>query len=292
MFKRASNSLKKYKKSILRQETMLVEQREIIEAFLRREGLLTTQVDGSEVTDIKQVPNLLQPKPSGKKMAVQPKLVGHEDIWKWLGSVANNSNIKVLEIGSRAVASDFFWRSVAPNADYVGFDYIDGKNVDVVGDAHSLSSYFADEFFDIVISSAVFEHLAMPWIVAEEISKVLKVGGHVVTETHFAFKEHELPWNFFQFHFEGLKVLFNERLGFETIDFGFSNPLVAWFSAEASEYLRGQQITDIYCHSHILSRKIETVIRSGDAPFDWRSTLSDLQKSSSYPKKTGLSAND
>ena len=60
----------------------------------------------------------------------------------------------------------------SPAASYVGFDFYPGENVDVVGDAHKLSSYFGhDEKFDLIFSSAVFEHLHMPWIVAQEIQK-------------------------------------------------------------------------------------------------------------------------
>lgn len=77
----------------------------------------------------------------------------------------------------------------------------------------------------------------MPWIVAEEIAKILKIGGLVCIETHFSFGEHEMPWNFFQFNSEGLKVLFNSRLGFEVLDSGMSNPVVGRFSADASDYL-------------------------------------------------------
>lgn len=70
----------------------------------------------------------------------------------------------ILEVGSRRVTSDSLWlrkttRSVG--ARYVGFDYYAGSNVDVVGDAHRLSSYFSEQF-DVVYSSAVFKHLAMP----------------------------------------------------------------------------------------------------------------------------------
>ncbi len=39
---------------------------------------------------------------------------------------------------------------------------MDGENVDLVIDAHRLSEYFDKESFDLVISFAVFEHLAMP----------------------------------------------------------------------------------------------------------------------------------
>ena len=45
------------------------------------------------------------------------------------------------------------------------------------GDAHKLSSYFTGEKFDLIYSSAVLEHFAMPWIVATEIARILKVGA-------------------------------------------------------------------------------------------------------------------
>lgn len=52
------------------------------------------------------------------------------------------------------------------------------------GDAHYLFSYFEDgKKFDLIFSSAVFEHLAMPWKVAEEISKMLRCGGYFFVET-------------------------------------------------------------------------------------------------------------
>ena len=50
-------------------------------------------------------------------------------------------------------------------ANYTGFDLYDGVNVEVVGDAHNLSQYF-DKQYDLIFCSAVFEHFAMPWIVA------------------------------------------------------------------------------------------------------------------------------
>lgn len=218
-----------------------------------------------------------------------PDLVSHDKLWTYLGSIANDPDVTLLEIGSRAVVSDSLWKKVAPKANYIGFDYLAGKNVDIVGDAHLLSRYIPDESVDVVISNSVFEHLAAPWLVAEEISKVLKVGGHAIVETHFCFSEHELPWNFFNFHYEGLKFLFNERLGFECLDYGFSNPLAAWFSLDASPNLRGRRVGGVFCHSSILARKTRTVLTSSSGPFDWKEGVEQLTGTSSYPKNTFLS---
>ena len=142
------------------------------------------------------------------RITKRPQFASHDNIWNWLRINASKPNLKVLEIGSRSVVSDAVWKNFISEADYTGFDVSHGKNVDVVGDIHSLSNYFPDNHFDFIISFAVFEHLAMPWIATEEISKVLKPGGHVVIETHFSYSEHELPWHYFQFNSNALEVLF------------------------------------------------------------------------------------
>lgn len=98
--------------------------------------------------------------------------------------------MNVLEIGSREVTGKSKDRDGFNQAQYTGFDYYPGENVDIVGDAHKLSSYFNEtRQFDMIYSSACFEHFAMPWVVATEISKMLKTGGIVFVETHFSFKK-------------------------------------------------------------------------------------------------------
>jgi hypothetical protein len=83
----------------------------------------------------------------------------------------NHQGMRILEVGSREVTGPSAGRQMFTKAEYIGFDYYPGKNVDVVGDAHRLSSYFQPgEKFDIIYSSACFEHFAMPWVVAVEIA--------------------------------------------------------------------------------------------------------------------------
>jgi hypothetical protein len=62
----------------------------------------------------------------------------------------------------------------------------------------------------------------MPWLVATEIAKLLKVGGVLFVETHFSFSSHERPWHFFQFSDMALRVLFSPALGMECIEAGMS----------------------------------------------------------------------
>lgn len=210
----------------------------------------------------------------------------HTKIWDWVGSFAAKKDLRVLEIGSRAVISDSKWKHFIPDAHYTGFDVLPGPNVDVVGDAHYLSEYFEPNSFDLVISFAVFEHLAMPWIVAEEISKILDTNGHVCIETHFSFSEHELPWHFFQFNSNALEVLFCKELGFENIiDSGMDNPIIGVFAPDSSPNLRGQMVPHLYCHSAIIAQKSgKSQIRDGQQ-FDWRAIAQRISSESMYPKR-------
>ena len=202
--------------------------------------------------------------------------------WKhYLIEIGNKPGMKILEIGSREVTGKSDMRQNFSRASYVGFDYYPGNNVDIVGDAHKLSSYFKeDEKFDLIFSSAVFEHLAMPWIVAQEISKLLKIGGFIFIETHFSFSSHERPWHFFQFSDMALKVLFSPAMGFECIEAGMSNPMIGRFSSLADKYLKNAPIRNLYCHVDYLGKKINNIDN-----FKWNNLeIAEVVGETKYPE--------
>lgn len=123
----------------------------------------------------------------------------------------------VLEIGSRNVTGVTRRGLFANAAQFVGFDILDGPGVDVVGDAHRLSSLLPAESFDVVFALSVFEHLLFPWKVVMEINKVTKVGGLVFISTHPAWPAHELPWDFWRFQPAAFRALFHRATGFELL---------------------------------------------------------------------------
>ena len=209
------------------------------------------------------------------------RIVSHQKWRNYLYEYGNKEGMRVLEIGSREVTGISNDRNAFVNAQYTGFDIYSGKNVDVVGDAHKLSSYFKEEDkFDIIYSSACFEHFAMPWVVATEIAKMLKVGGIVFIETHFSFSSHERPWHFFQFSDMALRTLFSPALGFECIEAGMSNPIVGRFSSLADGYLKNRPVSGLYCHSEYLGKKTKDV-----NDFDWKTlNLIDVVGETKYPE--------
>ncbi len=136
---------------------------------------------------------------------------------------------RMVEIGARA-RSGITRREMFGACDYIGFDVLPGENVDVVGDAHFLSQHI-DGLVDAVASLSTFEHLIMPWKAVEEINRVLKPGGVVITQTHQTWPVHDRPWDFFRFSKDSWRGLFNEATGFRIIDAAecgpcFSTPVV------------------------------------------------------------------
>jgi SAM-dependent methyltransferase len=191
-------------------------------------------------------------------------VASHANWLDHLVTVGNKKGMRILEVGSREVTGKSVARERLTEAEYVGFDFYPGPNVDVVGDAHRLSHHLAGQRFDIIFTSACFEHFAMPWLVAAEIAKLLKVGGILMVETHFSFSSHERPWHFFQFSDMALRVLFSPALGIECIEAGMSNPIVGRFTSLADEDLRYRRVRGLYCHSEFLGRKVREV-----DGFDW-----------------------
>lgn len=208
-----------------------------------------------------------------------PAFCGHSVVWPWIKEHINRPGLEVLEIGSSLVVSRALWKDHLPDVNYTGFDFMDGPNVDVVGDAHKLSKYLPGRQFDFVLSCAVFEHLTCPWLVAEEIAKVLRVGGKAYIETHFSFSEHETPWHFFQFNIRGLEQLFHPRLGFRVLDSGLSTPIIGRFARGSQGYLLDQPVNNLYCHAEIVVEKVG----EPEPGFSWRDVAEDLLVSSSYP---------
>jgi Methyltransferase domain len=190
---------------------------------------------------------------------------------------------KILEIGSRQVVlGGQSKRGLFRECAYVGFDYYPDANTDVVGDAHELSKFFGCEF-DAVFSLAVLEHFAMPWVVAAEINKVLKVGGLTFHSTHFAFPPHERPWDFWRYTDQALRILFSPPLGFEVIGCAFDTP-VRMHPDIPREDLMHLPLEPAWVGISVLARKTADI---DPAKFIWSVSVADcLGGESHYPAPT------
>ncbi len=98
---------------------------------------------------------------------------------------------------------------------YVTFDMVEGPNIDVVGDILNLS--FPDKSFDTVVSTQVLEHVKKPWVMVEEIGRILRSGGIAITSAPFLVPYHADPYDYFRYTKEGMSALFTEN-GFEIVE--------------------------------------------------------------------------
>lgn len=94
-------------------------------------------------------------------------------------------------------------------------DLFAGRRTDFVADAHCLP--VNDASIDGVILQGVVEHVARPWVIAQEIIRVLKPGGFVYCDAPFVQWYHEDPKDYYRFTEDGLKQLFE---GCECVESG------------------------------------------------------------------------
>jgi hypothetical protein len=188
----------------------------------------------------------------------------------------------VLEIGSRVGFNEInvqqaIIRGLLPKEiTYVGLDITEGANVDVVGDAHSLSRHFDPERFAAIYSLAVFEHLIMPWKAAVEMNRVMKLGGIAYVMSHQTFPLHDEPWDFWRFSDKAWQAIFNRFTGFEIVDAGLA----------ARAYIAGDYMglvtfrmdeVPAYLLCNVLVRK------TGPSLVDWPVDAAELL-ASAYPR--------
>ena len=139
-------------------------------------------------------------------------LLGYLDGWKYLDSLYKKNRI-IFD----------------SKYNYIGTDLIDSpsclnKNM-VIGDI-CLKDYCNENqdfinFFDVIYSNNVFEHLYNPFTAMQNIYKMLKVGGLVVTVVPFSARYHSTTGDFFRYTHQGLETILGEAGEFETLISGY-----------------------------------------------------------------------
>ena len=193
----------------------------------------------------------------------------------------------VVEIGARAVSPGATLKAERFGQDctFIGVDIHPAPGVDVVADAHFLSSVIPPATVDAVFSLAVLEHLAAPWLVAAEINRVLKIGGLTYHVVPHSWPIHEMPNDFWRMSHEGLKVLFGACTGFEVVEAAMSTP-VRMFTHSTLRYPPYLEFpfTPGMASSHVLARKIADI--APDA-VRWPVARGTVERQSrTYPRRT------
>lgn len=193
----------------------------------------------------------------------------HAILQDFIAAVRAASAPSMIEIGSRARSGNTYTHWFPNLARYTGVDISKGPNVDVVGDAHTLSSIIPDKY-DFAFSVSVYEHLIMPWVAAVEMNKVLNIGGLVYVQSHPTWPLHEEPWDFFRFSKDAWSGLFNRLTGFEIIEAGYGIEAGIVARECHSGSLQGLDGERTYLLSACMARKI------GEPTVTWEADPSSI----------------
>jgi len=123
-----------------------------------------------------------------------------KSIFRSLGKMT--PEMLVLNLGSGRGTFDKY---IPPDLSFINLDVSLTERSDVVADGHFLP--FRDSSLDAVFSNAVLEHVERPWVVADEIWRVLKPGGSVLVNVPFLNVIHDTD-DYYRYTDKGLRVLF------------------------------------------------------------------------------------
>ena len=119
---------------------------------------------------------------------------------------------RVLEVGSQDVNGSIrpFVEALAPQ-EYIGADMAAGKGVDVIINSSDLIERFGAESFDLVISSAVIEHVRDWKAAVHNMKGVCRPGGTILAVTcSLGFPYHGHPYDFWRYEIQDLKEIFSD----------------------------------------------------------------------------------
>ena len=188
----------------------------------------------------------------------------------------------ILAVGIRSVTAEVLETRLAPlrGREVIGFDIHPGFGVDVVGDAHRLSSYFPPDHFAGIYTLSLLEHLAAPWLFAAECAKVLKLTGRLLHRAPWTWPTHAQPNDFWRMSTEALESLFSARLGFRTISSGIIGSATIVPTPRWREELTMMPTTPSALNSWIQSEKVDDSAREIEWPYD---VESGAAAASQYP---------
>lgn len=101
-----------------------------------------------------------------------------------------------------------------PGRQLVGIDIEAGPGV-IVCDIEGDCSTLAGERFAMVLCCSVLEHTRRPWVVAQNLERLVAPGGVLYVTVPWAWRVHRYPIDFWRMSVEGLQSLFSPSISWE-----------------------------------------------------------------------------
>lgn len=114
----------------------------------------------------------------------------------------------ILEIGSKDYGSTSSFRDAFPGNPYIGIDMAEGKAVDKVVDLVEGIGDLPENHFELAVCCSVLEHVPRPWVMADNITRLMAPGGRLYMSVPWVWRYHAYPDDYFRFSFRGVEALF------------------------------------------------------------------------------------
>lgn len=114
----------------------------------------------------------------------------------------------VLEVGSRDYGSTENFREIYAGNEYIGVDLSEGKGVDRVIDLAQGIGDLPPQHFALVIGCSVLEHVRRPWVMADNLTRLLRPGGAIYIAVPWVWRYHPYPDDYYRFSWRGVAELF------------------------------------------------------------------------------------
>ena len=132
----------------------------------------------------------------------------------------------VVEVGSKDYGSTVSFRDLY-RGEYIGVDLEPGKGVDVVADLSAGLGKLREGYFALAICCSVLEHTPLPWVMAENLTRLLRPGGLLYVSVPWVWRYHAYPDDYFRFSPRAVQRLF---------------PRLSWKHATYSTTVAGEHI--------------------------------------------------
>lgn len=126
----------------------------------------------------------------------------------YLRSRVPREHTRILEVGSKDHGNGSPFRQSLTYQEYVGLDMEAGAGVDVVGDLAMGLCGLDPSSFDLGICVSTLEHARYPWLVAQNITRLLRPGGTCYVAVPWVWRYHPYPDDYWRFSWRGIESLF------------------------------------------------------------------------------------
>jgi len=114
----------------------------------------------------------------------------------------------VLEIGAKDYGNTQDFRSLYAGNEYRGVDLEAGPGVDAVVDLATGLGPLPEGHFALAICCSVLEHTPRPWVMAANITRLVRPQGWLYVAVPWVWRYHPYPDDYFRFSHRAIEALF------------------------------------------------------------------------------------